>query len=158
MPPAETANSVAFVTANYHLHRSVERRLADTNGRVEMVRSRIAQLDKQIAAGTPNVQERKAIEEKLAVLDGWRKKTLRSVNMLDELSTLIPSRVWLSDYSESAGAVTMRGYAVAYDDLSSFHHKLHGSADFRDLTITDVQQSQSGTRARWEMKARFPPY
>ena|SRR5438270_3002146 len=148
----------AALTANYRLHESADGALAETNRRVQMVRSGIARLDAQIAAETRSVEERRAVEEKLAIVEGWKKRGSRSLKMLDELSTVIPPRVWLTEFSESAGAVTLRGDATAFEDLSSFQEKLHGSAYFRDLRITDVQRSQPGTAVQWVMQQRFRSY
>jgi Tfp pilus assembly protein PilN len=69
---------------------------------------------------------------------------------MDELATIIPSKVWLVDYVESGGSVAMRGSAVSYEDLSTFSKKLKASKHFHDISIKRAAQKVDGS-VDWEI-------
>src|SRR5205807_5519826 len=89
-------------------------------------------------------------KEKLDVLETLKKGRAGPVKVMDELAMLIPTKVWLLDFSEGGGAVTLRGQAVAYEDLSTFSKKLKGSKHFRDIVIRKASQNASGS-VDWEI-------
>ena len=133
-----------MLTLNYHWQRNAEKRLADTNKRVELLRTAIARQDATV------VQDQRAIEAKLEVLATLEKGRTRPAKVLHELSTIIPPRVWISGFDEQAGMTTIQGFALAYDDLATFAQKLKRSKFFSNMTIQTASQ-QTDNRIEWEI-------
>jgi type IV pilus assembly protein PilN len=133
----------AFV-GNYLWLNKVDSELDDINRRIASTRAEIAQLEKTIGEVKSIKEEKKALEDKLKILDTLKQGRTGPVKVMDELATLIPQRVWILEYSESGGGVTMNGRAAAYEDLSTFSKKLKASQHFRDIVIRRASQRGDG--------------
>lgn len=106
--------------ANYYWYwlRDTERtRKAD---QVAETNRRISELDKVIGEVNKLNARKKEVQEKLAVLEKLRKQRAGPVRLLDALSTCIPKKVWIDDFSESNSAVNLRGNGDSHDDVSEF--------------------------------------
>jgi type IV pilus assembly protein PilN len=136
---------------NWFWYRAVEDNLRQVNDQIARSRAEIAQLEKTIGEVKSITQDKKALEDKLKVLDTLKKARTGPVKVLDELSTLIPVRVWLTSWEEQNGLVSMRGQAVNYEDFSSFAAKLKTSKYFRDITIRKVSQKSESSAVDWEI-------
>src|SRR5439155_848311 len=86
------------------------------SGGTAKTRTEIAQLEKTIGEVKSIKDDKKALEDKLKILDTLKKGRTGPVKVMDELATVIPQRVWLTDYAEQGGNVTMTGQAAAYED------------------------------------------
>jgi len=64
---------------------------------------------------------------------------------LDELASVVPQKVWILEFSEQNGGVSITGQAVNYEDLSTFSKKLKASTHFTNITIKGARQRPDGT-------------
>ena len=87
-------------------------------------------------------EDKKALEDKLKILDALKKGRSGPVRVMDDLATIIPPKVWLLDYSETAGAVSIAGRAAAYEDLSAFSKKLKESKHFSNVNIKNARHAE----------------
>ena len=108
-------------------------------------RAEIAQLEKTIGEVKSIKDDKKALEDKLRILDTLKKGRTGPVKVLDELASLIPEKVWLLDFTEQAGGVSMVGQASSYEDLSTFSKKLKASTHLLNITIKGARQRADGT-------------
>jgi|SRR6266850_3431675 len=146
-----TALVLAFTgVVNYLWYSKVQGDLDQVNAQIRGTREKIAELDKIIGQLNSVKQAMKALKEKLDVLETLKKGRAGPVKVMDELAMVIPSKVWLIDFSEQNGEVALRGQAVAYEDLSAFSKKLKGSKYFRDIVIKRATQNAAGT-VDWEI-------
>ncbi|MFL5312562.1 MAG: PilN domain-containing protein, partial [Myxococcales bacterium] len=111
----------------------------------------IAQLEKTIGEVKSITQDKKALEDKLKILDALKKGRTGPVKVMDELATIIPNKAWIIEYSEQNGAVVMRGLAVTYEDLSAFAQRLKTSKYFANVTIKKASQKNQGGSVEWEI-------
>src|SRR5690348_6775544 len=91
---------VGAVIGNYLWYRQVDDRLNQVNRQIDTTRAQITQLEKTIGEVKNITQEKKALEDKLKILDTLKKGRTGPVKVLDEISNIIPARVWLDDYGE----------------------------------------------------------
>src|SRR5438309_1529627 len=105
---------------NYFWMNKVDSDLRALDAQIARTRAEIAQLEKTIGEVKSIKDDKKALEDKLKILDTLKKGRTGPVKVMDELATLIPQKVWIMDYSEAGGGVTMNGRAAAYEDLSVF--------------------------------------
>ena len=129
---------------NYFWYNKVQSDLTALDQRIAQTRTEIAQLEKTIGEVKSIKEDKKALEDKLKILDTLKKGRTGPVKVMDELATIIPQRVWLTEYSESGGTVTMNGQASAYEDLSAFSKKLKASVHFTNITIRTARQRADG--------------
>jgi len=140
----------AFV-GNYLWLNKVDSELDDINRRIASTRAEIAQLEKTTGEVKSIKEEKKALEDKLKILDALKKGRTGPVKVMDELATIIPNRAWLTEYTEQNGAVVMRGFAVTYEDLSAFAQKLKTSKYFANVTIKKASQKTQTGSVDWEI-------
>jgi type IV pilus assembly protein PilN len=129
---------------NWFWYSRVESELSALDQQIARTRAEIAQLEKTIGEVKSIKEDKKALEDKLKILDTLKKGRTGPVKVMDELATLIPQKVWLTDYTESGGGVTMTGQAAAYEDLSAFSKKLKASVHFTNITIKGARQRGDG--------------
>ncbi|OFX18949.1 MAG: fimbrial protein [Anaeromyxobacter sp. RBG_16_69_14] len=115
------ALAVVFaLICNFWWSHSRAAEVAAREEKVKRTRTEIAQLEKIIGEVKDIKEQQAAVKDKLAVLEKLKSGRQGPVRMLDELSGLIPKRLWLRKLDEKAGAVTLDGSAGSIDDVSAF--------------------------------------
>jgi type IV pilus assembly protein PilN len=130
---------------NYFWYNKVDGDLTGLDQQIARTRSEIAQLEKTIGEVKSIKEDKKALEDKLKILDSLKKGRSGPVRVMDDLATIIPAKVWMVDYAETGGAVTMVGRAASYEDLSAFSKKLKESKHFSNINIKNARQAADGT-------------
>src|SRR5258708_19072389 len=105
---------------NWIWYSRVDSELSALDAQIARTKTEIAQLEKTIGEVKSIKEDKKALEDKLKILDTLKKGRTGPVKVMDELATLIPEKVWLTDYTEASGGVTLNGPAAAYQELSAF--------------------------------------
>src|SRR6267143_1517461 len=124
---------------NYFVYNRFESELRSLDKQIDTTRKEIAQLVKTIK------EDKKALEDKLKILDTLKKGRTGPVKVLDELASVVPQKVWILEFSEQNGGVSITGQAVNYEDLSTFSKKLKASTHFTNITIKGARQRADGT-------------
>jgi type IV pilus assembly protein PilN len=111
---------------------SQERRgeLTAREQRLRRTRESIAQLEKIIGEVKTIKAQQATAKDKLAVLDRLKAGKQGPVRVLDELATMIPSKLWLRKFDEKAGGVSFEGTAASIDEVSAFLAALKRSQYF----------------------------
>ena len=129
---------------NFFVYNRFESELRSLDKQIVTTRAEIAQLEKTIGEVKSIKEDKKALEDKLKILDTLKKGRTGPVKVLDELATIIPQKVWIIDFTEQGGGVTITGQAQAYEDLSTFSKKLKASVHFTNITIKSAHQRADG--------------
>src|SRR2546422_1884038 len=133
------------VIGNFFLFGRFESELRSLVHQIATTKVEIAQLEKTIGEVKSIKEDKKALEDKLKILDTLKKGRTGPVKVLDEVATIIPQKVWIVDFNEQGGAVAMNGAASSYEDLSNFSKKLKASTHFSNITIKTARQRADGT-------------
>jgi len=75
-------------------------------------------------------QRVKALEQKIKVIDDLTKKRVGPVKVLESLSLATPSRLWLTEFKETGGNLTVSGLAVDNQTVADFHPGARGRTRF----------------------------
>src|SRR5438067_1340646 len=142
---------VGALLGNYTWWKAEKDSLTALEQRIASTRGEIAQLEKTIGEVKSITQDKKALEDKLKILDALKKGRTGPVKVMDELATIIPNKTWIIEYSEQNGSVIMRGFAVTYEDLSAFAQRLKTSKYFANVTIKKASQKSQGGSVEWEI-------
>jgi type IV pilus assembly protein PilN len=130
---------------NYFVYSRFESELRGLDKQIATTRTEIAQLEKTIGEVKSIKEDKKALEDKLKILDTLKKGRTGPVKVLDELATIIPQKGWIIDFAEQSGAVSITGASASYEDLSTFSKKLKVSTHFTNITIKTARQRADGT-------------
>ena len=97
---------------------------------------------KQIVGDVKNIKAEQAeMEKKLGILQRLRDGRTGPVRVLDELSTIVPQRVWLTTMDQQSGTITFTGSGATLDEISNFMKKLKSSKFFNDPGLKNTRQS-----------------
>ena len=129
---------------NYFVYDRFQSQLKGLDKQIASTRAEIAQLEKTIGEVKSIKEDKKALEDKLKILDSLKKGRTGPVKVLDELAQLVPPKVWILDFVEQSGGVTMVGQASTYEELSNFSKKLKASTHFTNITIKGARQKPDG--------------
>jgi type IV pilus assembly protein PilN len=109
---------IAALVGNYLWYDSRDKEMARNRDRINQTKARIADLEKVIGEVNNLNKRKKEVEDKLKILGDLRKGRSGPVRMMDALATATPKKVWLKDFDESSGAVSLKGYALSHDDVA----------------------------------------
>jgi type IV pilus assembly protein PilN len=135
---------VLAAIGNYFVYDRFQSQLKSLDKQIASTRAEIAQLEKTIGEVKSIKEDKKALEDKLKILDSLKKGRTGPVKVLDELAQLVPQKVWILDFTEQNGGVTMVGQASTYEELSTFSKKLKASTHFTNITIKGARQKADG--------------
>jgi type IV pilus assembly protein PilN len=109
---------IAALAGNYFWYDSREQERTRNQERINQTRARIADLEKVIGEVNNINKRKKEVEDKLKILDDLRKGRSGPVRMMDALATATPKKVWLKNFDESQGLVSLKGMALSHDDVA----------------------------------------
>src|SRR5579864_8542111 len=84
---------IAAGVGNYMWYSSVEDQLRRLDSDINRTKAEIAQLEKTIGEVKSIKEDKKALEDKLKILDTLKKGRTGPVKVMDELATIIPQKV-----------------------------------------------------------------
>ena len=82
----------------------------------------------------------KALEQKIKVIDDLNKKKVGPVKVMESLSLATPPRLWLTDFKESGGNLTISGLAVDNQTVADFLKSLSTFAYFGNVDLVETTQ------------------
>ncbi|MFY9270961.1 MAG: PilN domain-containing protein, partial [Candidatus Manganitrophaceae bacterium] len=80
-------------------------------------------------------KDKKAVEEKIRIIQQLRKNQSVPVFLLDQISRSLPERVWLMNLTEQNGVIDLEGKATTNSEIVDFINNLKKSALFKDVQI-----------------------
>jgi type IV pilus assembly protein PilN len=121
------------------VHLYFERRITDQEKTIAEADAEIKRLEKIIGEVKELDQQKSRLLNQLSVIDKLEKGKRGPVRVLDEMSTAIPKRVWLSAFKESGGVLSITGAAMDNSDISEFMRALQKSVYFSDVQLKFTQ-------------------
>lgn len=147
---------VGALLGNYYWWASVDSTLESTKSQIVKLEQDIAQLDKIIGEINEISKQKKALEEKLSVLEKLRKGRSGPVRMLDELATVMPEKVWITTIDEKGGAMVIKGGAMTNEDLADLMKALKKSPFFSEPSLKkSVQSRKQGAQVDFELTCKI---
>ena len=112
---------------------------------VEQGQKEINSLKRVIGEVNQLDKQKQRLIQQLAVIERLEKGKLGPVRVLDELSTNIPKRVWITSFREKEGDLSLRGTGLENADIFEFMRALQKSKFFDNVRLKYTQStSQEG--------------
>ena len=86
------------------------------------------------------------LEKKLAVLKTLKNGKSGPVHLLDELSTSLPAKLWLTKFSEKGGKINLSGVADNENTVAVFMQNLDASPYYKDIELAVTEQTKAGDK------------
>ncbi|HTM09469.1 MAG TPA: PilN domain-containing protein [Verrucomicrobiae bacterium] len=98
-----------------------------------------------------------ALKEKISVIEDLSKKKVGPVRVMESLSASAPERLWLTEFKEVAGGLTLTGMAVDNQTIADFLKALQASQYFKDVELVETVQAQQDKTAykKFSLKSRL---
>lgn len=141
------------------LHYSVGRRINHVNEEIRTGQQEINRLKSVIAEVNKFKKKSKVLETKLSVIRKLNAGRMDHVYFMDELSNMIPEKLWLSKLSEESWMLKMDGTAFSGDIIANFMTNMETSRMFNNIQLKVVKKAKkSGLDLQnFSIEARFTP-
>jgi type IV pilus assembly protein PilN len=119
-------------------------------------KARIGELLK-VAKDVENEEARRALlEEKRRVIADLERREVGPFQILEALSDATPARLWLTEFTDQSGQVTITGLAIDDPTVADFLQKLQHSPHFIGLELVESAQAEEGKMAVKKFVMRGP--
>jgi type IV pilus assembly protein PilN len=122
--------------------------LADLRGEIQALNTKVKQVgDLQIKV--------KEFTSKHRVISDLNKKRTGPVGVMESLSSATPPRLWLTDFKETGGRLTITGIAADNQTVAEFLRALATHAYFKDVELVETSQGgqDSGPFKKFSIKS-----
>ena len=137
------------------LNASLVKRDKKIDKEKDLVKARIAELEAKVGEIEQLKKERAKLEQKLAVIVDLDKGRLRASYILDELSQLIPEKMWIEVLDKSGKTIKIAGVALDNDTIANFMEELGRSKKFTDVDLEVTEQINRGGMKLMRFTLRF---
>ncbi|MFQ5904673.1 MAG: PilN domain-containing protein [Candidatus Binatia bacterium] len=119
--------------------------------RLSSLEKDLADLRKEVAALNAQVKGMGGIEKKISdlksklkVIGDLNKKKTGPVRVMESLSSATPSRLWLTQFKETGGSLSLNGLAIDNQTIADFLEALSNSVYFKNVDLVETTQSKQG--------------
>lgn len=127
-----------------YFHYSVTKKIKEVTAGIVAAEQEVAATKAQIGEVSKFKEAKKVLESKLGVIETLKKGKIGPVKMLDELSRLIPEKLWLSSFKEQGGNISLDGTAISNEVIAQFMTDMDKSLIFKDIELVVTEQVESG--------------
>ncbi len=122
------------------------------------LRNEIKTLSKEAKGVTNLKKEIGVLKEKLKVIDELGKKKTGPARVMESLSSAMPPRLWITEFKESGGNLSITGMAVDNQTIASFLKALASSPYFENVELgetTQVEKDKQPTLKKFVMRSKL---
>lgn len=124
-------------------------KVSDVTAKIEAANAELIKTKAIIGEVSKFKEAKKAVEDKLGVLETLRKGKVGPVKMLDELSSLTPEFLWLNGYKEKDGKISLDGNSIGNEVIAQFMTALEKSENFKEVELVETSQvEQAGLKLK----------
>ena len=107
-------------------------------------KARLKELLKVVHDVEGEERQRQMLEEKRRVIGDLERRGIGPFRILEALSDATPSRLWLTEFTDRSGEVTITGLAIDDPTVAEFLARLQRSPHFHGLELIESAQAEEG--------------
>jgi len=123
-----------------YLNATINGQINRTKDNMTKTRNEIKKLEEIIKEVKDIEKRRNELEAKLKVIENLEKGRVASVIILDELSKVIPEKMWITDFKESQNNLALKGIALNNQTVADFIQNLEKSEIFQNIAFGSSKQ------------------
>lgn len=123
-----------------YLNATINGQIKRTKDNMTKTRNEIKKLEEIIKEVKDIEKRRNELEAKLKVIENLEKGRVASVIILDELSKVIPEKMWITDFKESQNNLSLKGVALNNQTVADFIQNLEKSEIFQNIAFGSSNQ------------------
>jgi len=124
---------MAYLVFFFNSRLNAKKSLFNTNEK------KIAELKEKIKAVEDFEKRNKTFKERNDIIEQLSKNKSIPVKTLDEISTLLPTGVWISSLSVAGGGVNISGYGFTNPDIVLYVDNLKNSRLFTEVYLQETK-------------------
>src|SRR5262249_26193843 len=149
--------ALGFAAAGYLWYSSLNNQLDDLNDKIKQAQAQKASLDKVIQADKVYESRKKALENRVKIIENLQKNQISPVMALDELSEAVDRTqyVWLSNLDQNNAILTMNGTGTSLNAIADFYSNLTSTGYFKNIDVANAQDTNGNYT--FALKCEFAP-
>ncbi len=120
----------------YRLNSSITMLIRDK----QTLEVKLNDIKKQVKEVENFEKDKKSYEEKIAIIEKLKKTQKGPVHILDEISRLLPDRVWIISLKQGEGNIALTGAGMTNDDIVKYVNNLKASNIFKNIQLIESRQ------------------
>ncbi len=145
---------VGSITVCALVWMSLSVKVDDVQAEIRAKNAEIARLKKTIGEVDQFKKLQNELRGKLDILSTLKANRSGPVRLLDELSKVIPEKVWITTFTESGGEIVIAGAGLTEESVADFMGKLEASAYYMNVELDVLEQKKIDGRDMQSFKVR----
>ncbi len=117
-------------------------RLSDRKAQVKSNDKLIAELKQQIKEVEDFERRNKIFQDRNAIIEQLSKNKSLPVKLLDEMSTVLPTGIWLTGMNVGAKDVNISGYGFTNDEIVTYVNNMKNSPLFTEVYLQESKSTE----------------
>ncbi|GAB4292310.1 MAG: PilN domain-containing protein [Myxococcota bacterium] len=128
---------IVFLTLfmTYLVYNYYEGEISALEVRLQQTQAEVKRLDKIIGQVSEYEARLKELKQKLEVIEQLKKGKSGPVRLMEDLTSRIPTKVWITEFKESHKRLELKGLASSDEDVALFLAELERSPYFEDVKL-----------------------
>jgi type IV pilus assembly protein PilN len=127
-----------------YLNMSASNREQKVDKEINLVQTRLTELEKIVGEIDKLKQEKAKLEQKRAVIRDLDRGRKRAAYILDELSQRTPEKVWIESLDKSGKSLKITGVALDNETIANYMDTLNRSKYFAGVELAVTEQISRG--------------
>lgn len=141
------ATLLLVVAVCYLTYSSLQSEVGSVRDEIARNNSEIAKLKKKIGEVNKFKRLQEELKNKLEVLASLKTAKSGPVHLMNDLISALPEKVWITDFQEKSGQITLKGVALSENDVAEFMTQLESSPYYQNVVLKVTKQKmQDGLR------------
>jgi len=86
--------------------------------------------------------QKEMLAKKMNIIKTLEKNKSGPVRMIDEIATCLPGNLWLTDFEQKGGTLTLKGNALDNISISKYMVKLENSPNFSNVDLLEIKTNK----------------
>ena len=137
------------------ISQAIETQISNQNARNNYLKQEIAILDSQIAEIQKIKESKKAIEQRMALIEQLQVSRNVAPSVFDELARLVPAGVTFNSMKRKGNLIEIQGVSDSNNRLSDFMRRLENSKVFTGGELSSIKADTSASDAVSDFTLKF---
>jgi len=148
---------LGFAAAGYWWYTTMNNQVADLDSKINQAETQKAALENVIKQDQIYESRKKALENRVKVIEGLQKNQVSPVVALDQLSEAVERTqyVWLSNLDQNNAILTMSGTGTSLNAIADFYSNLTATGYFKNIDVSNAQDNAGNFT--FSLKCEFSP-
>jgi type IV pilus assembly protein PilN len=148
---------LGFAVAGYWWYASLNSQVADLDSKIKQAETQKAALEAVIKQDQIYEGRKKALENRVKIIEGLQRNQVSPVIALDQLSEAVERTkyVWLSSLDQNNAILTMNGISTSLNAIADFYTNLTATGYFKSIDVSNAQDNSGNFT--FQLKCEFSP-